>query len=108
MEELKGKMNLDDLEMNMRQLNAVLALEKALKRCGRTGVAIFGKGNSLVAYNGRKLEVAYKMKLVTWKETKLGQIPYAQIDDAGSYENSGPDKPLFLKKKKKKKRRHRK
>jgi hypothetical protein len=102
--ELKRNMDPEDLELNKRQINALLALEKALIRCGRTQVAIYGKGRKLLAYNGIKLENARKKRQITMQKTEFGQVPYVLIDDAGAYRNSGPDSPLYIKGRKKKRR----
>jgi hypothetical protein len=102
--ELKRNMDPEDLELNKRQINALLELEKVLKRCARNHVTIYGRGRKLLGYNGTKLDAARKKRCITMEKTEFGQVPYTLIDDAGVYKNSGPDAPLYIRKRKKKRR----
>ncbi|GAG86817.1 unnamed protein product, partial [marine sediment metagenome] len=59
-------MKIKDMELNIGQLKAIERLERALKHCAKVNLAIFGKSDRLVAYNGTKYDIAYDKGLVSF------------------------------------------
>ena len=66
--------------MNEVQLNAVAALEAALKRCANVGVSLYGVDSDLLAYTGTGGLPIQKI---------LNSEDMVRVRDHGSYVDSG-------------------
>lgn len=85
-------MKIKDMELNIGQLKAIKRLERALKHCAKVNLALQGKSDMLVAYNGTKYDMACDKGLVSFE---LGNgrkmIPHERVEDYGVYRDSGAD-----------------
>lgn len=90
-------MKIKDMKLNNGQLKAVERLERALKQCAKVNLAIFGKSDFLVAYNGTKYDRTKEKGLVSFHIGKTGkEIPHERVEDYGAYRDSGADDMEYL------------
>lgn len=91
-------MKVQEMELNKGQLKAIERVERALKQCAKVNLAIFGKSDSLNAYNGTKYDIAQNNGSINdyFKSEKAKPIPYVKIEDYGAYRDSGADDMEYL------------
>jgi hypothetical protein len=76
-------------DLTPAQIRAVEALEEALKRCDKAGLAIYGMQNNLVAYNSKALDDAESKGFVKLN----GADPFPCKSLKGVLADSGADCP---------------